>query len=154
MMRYRPLVTPSSQPQPRPFPSGRYARTDPLRRLFGLQLLAEPLPEPLRPILIWAWMHPGRYNGNQAIPTRERQRLPDNVLLDLPPTRLCGYTQIELEVGRRIVELPRTEITREMRNWLLRAQATYLAALYAALVKQLGEAQAQAEFTRRIRALR
>ena len=30
------------------YPSGRYTRTNPLRREFGLRLLSEPLPEPLR----------------------------------------------------------------------------------------------------------
>jgi hypothetical protein len=138
----------------RSFPSGRYHQTDPLRRLFGLRLLAEALPEPLRASLIRAWMFPGRYDGNQAIQGVERQRLPDDVLPFLPPTRLGIYTFIELEVGRRIVEIPRTEITREARSRLLRSQGAYLGALYQALVKQLGEAAALVEFEQRLLAVR
>jgi hypothetical protein len=138
----------------RSFPSGRYHQTDPLRRLFGLRLLAEPLPDPLRASLIRAWMFPGRYDGNQAIQGVERQRLPDDVLPFLPPTRLGIYSRIELEVGRRIVEIPRTEITREARSHLLRSQAAYLCALYGALARQIGEAAALAQFEQWLLAIR
>ncbi len=128
------------------FPSGRYHHTDPLRRLFGLRLLAEPLPEPLRSTLIRAWMYPARYNGNQAIPTRERLRLPADVLPWLPPKRLGWMALVECAVSRRIIEMPRTEIDREERNALLRSQGAYLAQVYAALAAQLGEGAARAEF--------
>jgi hypothetical protein len=162
---------------PRPFSSGRYGQTDPLRRLFGLRLLAEPLPAPIALMLLRAWMIPGRYNGNQAIQSAgarasvvsenagtqfpqapaaagaPRLRLPEDVLLFLPAWRLDTITRIELEVGRRIVEIPRTEITRETRNHLLREQGMYLAHLYHALVAQLGEATAQAVFTQRVLAM-
>jgi hypothetical protein len=133
---------------PRPFPSGRYHKTNPLRRLFGLRLLAEALPEPLRASLIHAWMLPGRYDGNQAIPGRECQRPPQERLPFLPLSLLDIFTLIELEIGRRIVEIPRTEITREERNRLLREQAAYLRSLYNALAAQLGEAAALAAFER------
>jgi hypothetical protein len=138
----------------RPFPSGRYIHTNPLRRLFGLRLLAEPLPEPLRACLIHAWMFPGRFDGNQAIQGAERQRLPEDALPLLPPLRLDITAQIELGVSRRIVETSRTQIKREERNRLLRSQATYLRAIYAALVVQRGEAGALAEFERLLLATR
>jgi hypothetical protein len=141
-------------PNSRPFPSGRYHQTNPLRRLFGLRLLAEPLPEPLRLVLIRAWMFPGRFDGNQAIQGVERQRLPEDVLPFLPPARLGWMAFIEFAVSRRIVELARTEITREERNALLRDQGAYLAQVYAALARQVGEAQAQAAFEQRLLATR
>ena len=61
-------------PKPPSFPSGRYTHTDPLRREFGLRLLSEPLPEPLRTSLIRAWRRPARFDGNQAIQSLHRQR--------------------------------------------------------------------------------
>jgi hypothetical protein len=153
--RYRPLVHPQTRPTPaarvpapRPFPSGRYARMNPLLRWFGLHLLAEPLPASLRPSLIHAWMHPGRFDGTQATQSLHRQRPPEDALPFLPPSRLNLAAQIELGVGRRIVETPRTEITSEERNRLLRSQGAYLAQVYAALVRQRGEATAHAEFER------
>jgi hypothetical protein len=130
------------------FPSDRYARTNPLRRLFGLHLLAEPLPERLGAALIRAWMFPARYDGNQAIQSLGRRRLPEAGLPLLSPGRLGLVAQIELEVGRRIVEISRQEIEREERNALLRSQAAYLAQVYGALVTQVGEAKAQAVFER------
>ena len=54
-------------PPIRPFDSGRYVHTNPLRREFGLRLLSEPLPEPLRTSFIRAWRRPARYDGKQAI---------------------------------------------------------------------------------------
>ena len=54
----------------------------------------------------------------------------------------------ELEVSRRVVETPRTSISRETRNKLLTSQGVYLRQVYAALARQLGEAAAQAEFER------
>ncbi len=154
--RYRPLAIPASQPKPapRPFPSGRYARMNPLLRWCSLQVLAAPLPAPLRAALIRAWQHPGRYDGNQAIPTRNSQRPPTESLPFLPPSLLGTYMQIALEVGRRIVEVPRTEISQQERSRLLREQGVYLAHLYTALVRQLGEVGAQAAFEQRLRASR
>jgi hypothetical protein len=134
----------------RPFSAGRYTHTDPLRREFGLRLLTETLPEPLRSRLIRAWRKPRSFDGNQAIQSRQRQRLSPASFPLLPPARLSTLSQIELEVSRRVVETSRTEITREERNALLVAQGEYLACLYAALVAQLGEAAALAEFERLI----
>jgi hypothetical protein len=139
---------PRSPHSSQPFPSGRYHQTNPLRRLFGLRLLAEPLPAPLRASLIHAWMFPGRFDGNQAIPSRERLRLPEDVLPFLPPTRLGWMAFMELGVSRRIIEIPRTEISREERNALLNSQGAYLSALYTALAQQLGEKAALAEMER------
>jgi hypothetical protein len=132
------------------FPSGRYVHTDPLRREFGLRLLTETLPEPLRTILIRAWRKPRRYDGNQAIQSLHRQRAPEASFPFLPPARLVWIALIELEVSRRVVETSRTEIKREERNALLAGQGAYLCCLYAALVAQLGEAAALAEFQRLI----
>ena len=73
----------------RPFPSGRYARTDPLRREFGLRLLAEPLPEPLRTTLIRAWRRPAHFDGKQAIQSLHRQR-PDEASFPLMNVSLLG----------------------------------------------------------------
>ncbi len=126
----------------------RYARTDPLRREFGLRLLAEPLPEPLRTHLIRAWRRPARFDGRQAIQALHRQR-PDEASFPLLSARLLAVlTLTEMEVSRRVVETPRTEIKRETRNALLAAQGLYLRSLYAALAARLGEAGALAEFER------
>ena len=130
----------------RPFPSGRYTRTDPLRREFGLRLLAEPLPDPLRTTLIRAWRRPAHFDGKQAIQSLHRQR-PDEASFPLMNVSLLGAISLtELEVSRRIVETPRTSISRETRSKLLRAQSAYLLSLYTALAAKLGEAAAQAAF--------
>jgi hypothetical protein len=147
MTLYPPL--PPSRPS-RPFPSGRYTHTDPLRREFGLRLLTETWPEPLRGTLIRAWRNPRHFDGNQAIQSIHRQRFPEASFPFLPPPGLSTLTQIELEVSRRVVETSRTEIKREERNALLKAQGRYLSWLYAALVARLGEAGALAEFERLI----
>ncbi len=133
------------------YPSGRYIHTDPLRREFGLRLLAEPLPEPLRTSLIRAWRRPARFDGTQAIQSVHRQRPEQTQLFGLPPRVLCLLTLTELEAARRVVETPRLDITRETRNRLLSAQGAYLRALYAALAAQRGEAGALAEFERLLR---
>ncbi len=130
----------------RPFPSGRYVRTDPLRREFGLRLLAEPLPEPLRTTLIRAWRRPAHFDGNQAIQSLHRQR-PAEASFPLMNVSLLGALSLtEVEVSRRIVETPRASISRETRSKLLRAQSAYLLCLYTALAAKLGEAAAQAAF--------
>ena len=130
------------------FPSGRYLKTDPLRREFGLKLLTEPLPEPLRTTLIRAWRRPVRYDGKQAIQSLHRQR-PDETSLPIISVGLLGLIALtELEVSRRVVETPRTSISRETRNKLLTSQGLYLRQVYAALARQIGEAAAQAEFER------
>ena len=135
-------------PKPPSYPSGRYVHTNPLRREFGLRLLAEPLPEPLRTSLIRAWRRPARFDGNQAIQSLHRQR-PDEAALPLLSARLLGVlTLTEMEASRRVVETPRQQISRETRNKLLMAQGLYLRRLYAALVAKLGEAAALAEFQR------
>ena len=126
----------------------RYVHTDPLRREFGLRLLTEPLPEPLRTSLIRAWRRPARFDGNQAIQSVHRQR-PDAASFSLMSARLLGMLALtEMEASRRVVETPCTQISRDTRNKLLAAQGAYLHALYAALVAQLGEASALAEFQR------
>ena len=141
MALYPPL--PPRQPS---YPSGRYTRTDPLRREFGLKLLTEPLPEPLRTTLTRAWRRPARYDGKQAIQSLHRQR-PDEAALPLLTPGLLGIISLtELRVSRRVVETPRASISRETRNKLLSAQGIYLRRLYAALAMQLGEAAAQAGF--------
>ncbi len=66
----------------------------------------------------------------------------------LPPSLLGVLSLTELEVSRRVVETPRTSISRDTRNKLLAAQGAYLRSLYLALVFQLGEAAALAEFQR------
>jgi hypothetical protein len=132
------------------FPTGRYTHTDPLRREFGLRLLTDTWPEPLRSILIRAWRKPRPFDGNQAIQSRARQRLPAASIPFLGAARLGNLALIELEVSRRVVETPRTEIKREERNALLISQGAYLSCLYAALVAQVGEAGALAEFERLI----
>src|SRR5262245_37974669 len=112
-----------SQPDPRRFPSDRYTWMNPLLRQFGLKLLSESLPDPARRSLIRAWMHPRCFDGNQAIQSLHRQRLPEASFPLLPSSRLRFLTEIELEVSRRVVETSRTEITREIRSTLLRSQA-------------------------------
>ena len=128
--------------------SDRYARTDPLRREFGLRLLTESLPEPLRTSLIRAWRRPARFDGNQAIQSVHRQR-PDPASFTVLTPALIGVISLtEMEASRRVVETPRASISRETHNKLLRAQGAYLHCLYAALAAQLGEAGALAEFER------
>jgi hypothetical protein len=146
--RYRPLSIP--QGQPRPLLVSRYARMNPLLRLFNLQALFAFLPDPLRTTLIWSWMEADHFKSVPALQGRERQRLPPDLLRDLPARRLAGMSGIELEVGQRIVEISRTEISQQERARLLREQGAYLAHLYYALVAQLGEATAQAIFARRV----
>jgi hypothetical protein len=142
MTRYPPL------PPSRPFPSGRYTATDPLRREFGLRLLTDTWPEPLRTTLIRAWRKPRRFDGNQAIQSLARQRVPQASFPFLTPAQLSTTALIELEVSRRVVEMPRASISRETRNKLLVSQGAYLSCLYAALSAQIGEAAALAEFER------
>ncbi len=143
MALYPPL--PPRQPS---FPSGRYLKTNPLRREFGLKLLTEPLPEPLRTFLIRAWRRPAHFDGKQAIQSLYRQR-PAEASFPLMNVSLLGAISLtELEVSRRVVETPRTSISRETRNKLLAAQGVYLRSLHGALVAQLGETAALAEFQR------
>jgi hypothetical protein len=134
--------------------SGRVPHTDPLRRLFGLRLLAEALPEPVGQALLRAWQQPARYDGNQAIQSLHRQRPNEAALPFFPPPLLGVIAQVELEVSRRMVEIPRTAIQRETRNALLRGQAAYLHCVYNALAGQIGEAAAQAELVRRLWGIR
>ena len=138
-------LSPAAPAQP-VLPLWPLRKTDPLRREFGLKLLTEPLPEPLRTFLIRSWRRPGRHDGKQAIQSLHRQR-PDEAALPLLTPGLLGIISLtELEVSRRVVEMPRTSISRETRNKLLAAQGVYLRCLFAALVFQLGEAAALAEF--------
>ena len=132
-------------------PAARPAHSDPLRRLFGLRLLGEPLPPAARTVLLRAWMQPRRFDGNQAIQSLHRQRPAEASLPLMPRGQLRILLYMELEASRRIVETPRTEIKRDLRNDLLRSQATYLSSLYAALALHLGEPAALAEFERLLR---
>jgi hypothetical protein len=143
-----PMALSPRLPNPSPYPSDRYLKTDPLRREFGLRLLREPLPEPLRTSLIRAWRRPVRYDGKQAIQSLHRQR-PDEASLSLLTPGLLDLISLkELEVARRVIETPRTSISRDTRNKLLRAQGSCLSALYRALAGRVGEAAALAAFER------
>jgi hypothetical protein len=132
-------------------PSGRYTRTNPLRREAGLRLLTESLPEPLRWGIIRAWRRPASFDGNEAIQNLHRQRPAEDSLPMLRPQMLGLFTLTELEVSRRVVEAPLASISRVTRDSLLRAQGMYLRSLYLAFVAQLGSAEAAlAEFLRLI----
>jgi hypothetical protein len=148
MMRSYPLVAPRVQPSFRPFSSGRYVRTNPPRRVFGLKLLGEHLPDTLRTALLRAWLHPRHFDGNQAIQSLEREHPDAGLLFHLSLMKLRVILKIELEAARRMVEIPGTEITREARATLLRKQGIYLQQVYAALAAQGGAAAAQDEFER------
>ena len=128
--------------------AGRPAHSDPLRRLFGLQVLGELLPTPARTVLLRAWMQPRRFDGNQAIQSLHRQRPAEASLPLMAVSQLCLLIYMELEASRRVVETPRTEIKRDLRNALLANQGAYLSSLYAALALHLGEAAALVEFER------
>jgi hypothetical protein len=144
----------TGSPRPPSFPSGRYTRTNPLRREFGLRLLTESLPEPLRACIIPAWRRPARFDGNEAIPSLHRQR-PDLAQLFGQPPRLLGLLAFtELEVSRRVVEAPLASISRDTRNKLLAAQGLYLQQVYLALARQVGEAAALASFQQAVEAVK
>ena len=148
------MALPGGPPKPPSFPSGRYTRTNPLRREFGLRLLTDALPEPLRTNLIRAWRRPPRFDGNEAIQTLHRQRPDQARLFSVPPRALGLITLTELEVSRRVVEAPLASISRETRNTLLASQGLYLQQVYVALARQVGEAAAQTEFERLLIAAR
>ncbi|HEY7349851.1 MAG TPA: hypothetical protein VH599_16155, partial [Ktedonobacterales bacterium] len=133
------------------FPSGRYLHTNPLRREAGLRLLSGPLPAPLRARLLRAWRRPALFSGEQtplAVQSALRQRPDPTKLYSTPALTLGFFTLTELEVARRVLEAPLASISRMTRNTLLVAQGAYLRLLYAALVAQVGEAAALAEFER------
>ena len=141
-------------PKPPSYPSGRYTRTNPLRREFGLRLLAEPLPEPLRVSLIRAWRRPPRFDGNEAIQNLHRQRPDLAQLFGLPPRVLSLLALTELEVSRRVVAAPLASISRETRNKLLAAQGLYLQQVYVTLARQVGEEAALASFQQAVEQVR
>ncbi|HLW02332.1 MAG TPA: hypothetical protein VKT82_26990 [Ktedonobacterales bacterium] len=141
-------------PKPPSYPSGRYTRTNPLRREFGLRLLTEALPEPLRAYIIPAWRRPPRFDGNEAIQSLHRQRPEQARLFGLPPRVLGLLALTELEASRRVVEAPLSSISRETRNKLLAAQGLYLQHLYVALARQVGEAAALVSFQQAVDAVR
>ncbi len=97
-------------------------------------------------------MQTSRPNHHQDIQSRERQRLPPGMLVYLPPWQLDTFACIELEVGRRIVEISRTQISQQERKQMLREQGQYLAHIYYALGTQLGETAAQTVFTNHVQA--
>ena len=130
-------------------PSGRYERTNPLRREAGVRLLAEALPQPLRWALIRAWRQPSRFEvGMTALPSLFRQRPGEALLAQARPSMIAFITLTELEVSRRVVEAPQVSLKPEERNRLLAEQGEYLRRLYAALARQVGEAAALDEFER------
>jgi hypothetical protein len=142
-MTLYPRVPPSPA-----FPSGRYTRTNPLRREFGLRKLTEPLPEALGQAIISAFRRPARYDGHEAIQSVHRQRPSEAQLFGMTPGRLSWLALTELAVSRRVVEAPQASISRETRTRLLESQGVYLQQIYAALARQVGEAATQAEFER------
>ena len=130
------------------YPAGRYTRTNPLRREFGLRRLTEALPESLRRAIFGAFRHPARYDGNEAIQTVHRQRPGEAQLFCMSPRGLGILAHIELEASRRVLEAPLASISRETRNALLTSQSVYLWQIYTALARQVGETLALAEFQR------
>ncbi|HEY7349749.1 MAG TPA: hypothetical protein VH599_15645 [Ktedonobacterales bacterium] len=142
-------------PPPRPpFPSGRYTRSNPLRREAGLRLLTAALPEPLRRVIVTTWRRPSLFNGEQtplAVQSGLRQRPGEAQLAQATFQTTCVFILTELEVTRRVLEAPLASISRMTRNTLLVAQGAYLRLLFAALVVQLGSIEAAlAEFQRLI----
>jgi hypothetical protein len=138
-------------PKPPSYPSGRYTRTNPLRREGGLRLLTGSLPDPLHWSLIHAWRHPSLFDGQHtptALQHPQRQRLDDAALAQTRPRALAWFTLTELEIARRLVEAPQASILPATRNSMLSAQGAYLLRLYVALARQIGEAAALAEFLR------
>lgn len=136
------------------YPSGRYTHTNPQRREFGLRLLSEALPEPLRMGLIRAWRRPPRFDGKEAIQSLHRQHPDDAQLFGISPRLLGVMALTELEVARRVVEAPLVSISRETRNRLLADQGRYLWRIYQALARQIGEAAALAVFQQEVDAVR
>ncbi|HEY7358387.1 MAG TPA: hypothetical protein VH590_18025 [Ktedonobacterales bacterium] len=131
------------------FPSGRYERTNPLRREAGVRLLAEALPERLRWALIRAWRQPSYFEvGMTALPSLFRQRPGEALVARARPPVISFITLTEMEVSRRVVEAPQVSLKPEERNRLLAEQGEYLRRLYEALARQVGEAAALAEFER------
>ena len=148
------MALPGGPARPPSYPSGRYTRTNPLRREFGLRLLTEPLPEPLRTGLIRAWRRPPHFDGNEAIQSVHRQRPDQARLFCVPPRALGLITLTEMEVSRRVVEAPLVSISRETRNKLLASQGLYLQQVYVALARQIGEDAALATFQQAVDAVR
>jgi hypothetical protein len=83
-----------------------------------------------------------------AVQSAHRQRPGDETLAESKPPTLCWFTLTELEATRRVLEAPLGSLSRMTRSTLLVAQGAYLRRLYYALVAQVGEAAALAEFTR------
>ncbi len=139
-------------PPPPRFPSGRYTITNPLRRQSGLRLLTANMPEPLRRLIVTAFRRPSPFDGQEtplAVQSAYRQRPDAAALPGMRPRTLRLLALTELEVARRLVEAPRSSISRMTRSTLLVAQGVYLRSLYAALVIQSGSAEAAlAEFER------
>ena len=108
----------------------------------------------LRSGLIRVWPRPPRFDGNEVIQHLHLQRPDQAQLFGMRPRALAPLALTELEVSRRVVEAPRACISRETRNKLLAAQDIYLQYLYAALMRQPGEAAALSEFGRLLAAAR
>ncbi|HEU5369112.1 MAG TPA: hypothetical protein VFU69_11635 [Ktedonobacterales bacterium] len=132
-------------PKPPTFPSGRYERTNPLRRYGGLRLLSEPLPEPLRWAIIRFWRHPSYFEvGMTALPSLHRQRPGEALLAQAGVHRIALLFLTELEVSRRVVEAPQVSLKPEERNRLINEQGVYLRRLYVALARLVGTEHAPA----------
>ncbi len=126
-------------PKPPSFPSGRYTRTNPLRREAGLRLLSEPLPEPLRWAIRRFWRQPSYFEiGMTALPSLHRQRPGAAQIRSASVHRLALLILTELEVSRRVVEAPQVSLKPEERYRLLSEQGAYLRRLYEALAWQVG----------------
>ncbi|HEY7355201.1 MAG TPA: hypothetical protein VH590_02010 [Ktedonobacterales bacterium] len=132
-------------PKPPSFPSGRYERTNPLRRYAGLRLLSEPLPERLRWAIRRCWRQASYFEvGMTALPSLHRQRPGDALLAQAGVHRIALFMLTELEVSRRVVEAPQVSLKPEERDALLSAQGEYLRRLYVALARLVGTEQALA----------
>jgi hypothetical protein len=109
------------------------------------------MPAPLRALFLNAWRRPYLFTGQEtplAVQSTQRQRPDEATVAKATAQTLAWVTLTELEVSRRVLEAPMASISRVTRNTRLVAQGAYLRLLYAALVRQVGEAAALAEFGR------
>ena len=142
-----------SQPQP---PISRYAVSNPLRREGGIRLLTFTLPDPLRVLVVRAMRRHPRFDGSIvpfALQNLYRRRLSDEALANLSQRSKASLVQTEVEVSRRTIEAPRSDISRGTRNALLIQQGAELRRLYLALAMQIGEAGALAVFQQALNAM-
>jgi hypothetical protein len=120
-----------------------------LRREEGIRLLTFTLPDPLRVLVVRAMRRPPRFDGSIvpfALQNLYRRRLSDEELANFSQRGKASLVKTEVEVSRRTIEAPRSEISRGTRNALLMQQGAELRRLYLALCAQIGEAGALAVF--------